>query len=187
MHFNQMLKLVNTPYISIWDADIIPDKKVIAECIERLRSQYADIAYPYNGICYDIPELIKPLYLKKMDIRLLYRHINKMERLYPHALVGGAVMMNRERYKYAGGESERHYGWGNDDFDRYYRFIGLQYKIYRENVPLFHFSHKRGVNSQFSTPMSSQISSNERSKIENSSKEEILKLCEIPEAEKVIE
>lgn len=185
-HINQMAKFVTTPYISIWDADIIPDKKAIIESISHLRNEKADVAYPYNGICYDISQLIKSLYFKKKDVRLLHRQKNKMERLYSHPLVGGAVIMNREKYLAAGGENEKHYGWGNDDFDRFYRFIGLGYKIYWVSTSLFHLSHLRGQNSQFRSNVSKKISSTERTLIVNSSKYEIELKYNIPKAEKVI-
>lgn len=161
-HINQMTKYVTTPYISIWDADIIPDKKAIIDCIEHLRSKEADFSLPYNGICYDIPNSIKYLYFKKKDIRILHRHKSKMERLYSHPLVGGAVMINREKYIQAGGENEVHYGWGNDDFDRYFRFIRLGYKVYSViNTPLFHLFHFRGINSYYQSIFYKKISKKE--------------------------
>lgn len=174
-HINQMAVSVSTPYLAIWDADIIPDKNAIIKCMEQLRNKEADVAYPYNGICYDIPKSLKSLYFKKRDIRFLFRHINKMERLYSHALVGGAVIVNKEKYIEAGMENEKHYGWGNDDFDRYYRFVGLGQKIYRINIPLFHLSHSRGDNSKFRSPVSNKISSAVRFSTESSSMQEIQK------------
>lgn len=184
-YINQMLKLVTTPYVSIWDVDIIPEKKAVIECMEQLRSQEADIALPYNGICYDIPQLIKSLYYKKKDMRVLHRHKNKMEKLHPPPLVGGAIMMNTIKYLQAGGENEVHYGWGNEDFDRYQRFFRLNYMIYRVNIPLFHLSHFRGENSKFHSNIYRKISSVECILIDNSDK--IEKIKDIPEAEKVIE
>lgn len=182
-----MTKSVTTSYISIWDADIIPDKKAVIECMRQLRSQKADITLPYNGICYDIAQSIKSLYFKRKDIRILYRHKSKMDLLYHRALVGGAILMNRMKYIQAGKENEIHYGWGNDDFDRYYRFFGLNYKIYRSSKSLFHLSHSRGNNSQFRSKISERISAAECTLIESCSKNEIDKQYNIPEAEKVIE
>lgn len=170
---NQITLSIDTPYIAIWDADIIPDKNAILECLEQLRNKKADVAYPYNGICYDISRTLKNLYREKKDIRLLFRHINKMERLYPHPLVGGAIIMDKHKYIEAGMENEKHYGWGNDDFDRYYRFQALDYKIYRVNIQLFHLSHFRSNNSQFKSFMDSKTSEAICSKIHDSSKEEL--------------
>ncbi len=160
-HFNQMLKLVTTTYVSIWDADIVPDKKNIIECMEKLRNREADVVWPYNGVCYDIPVSIKSFYLKKRNIKVLYRHKRKMNELYPAPLVGGAVIMNTEKYIQAGGENERYYGWGNDDYDRKCRFINLNYVLFRTKNPLFHLSHFRNINSVFRSTLVEQISSKE--------------------------
>ena len=96
-----------------------------------------------------------------------------MDKLYPHLLVGGAVLMNKLKYCKAGMENEQHYGWGNDDFDRYYRFVGLGYKIHKVNTPLFHLSHSRNNNSQFRSIIANKISFAAMNKIENSSAQEL--------------
>lgn len=173
-YLNRMTKDIVTPYLAIWDADIVVDKKAIIEAVTKLRNKEADITFPYNGICMDVPEIIRTLFLKKNDIRILYRHKSKMNQLYPHMLVGGAVIADREKYIQGGMENEIYYGWGNDDFDRYYRFIGLGYKILRVNNFLFHLSHPRGNNSQFRSKISAQLSSSARFTSESSSKEEII-------------
>jgi hypothetical protein len=174
-HINQMAASVTTPCLAIWDADIIPDKKAMIGCMEQLRSKEADVAYPYNGICYDVPKSLKSLYFERRDIRLLFRHVSKMDKLYPHALVGGAVIIDKERYIKAGMENEKHYGWGNDDFDRYYRFVGFGYSIHRVNTLLFHLGHPRGGNSRFRSSISNKTSSAVRCGTESSSMQEIQK------------
>jgi hypothetical protein len=88
-------------------------------------------------------------------------------------MVGGAVIVDRERYFEAGMENETHYGWGNDDFDRFYRFRGLGYKIYWVDTPLFHLCHPRGDNSRFRSDIFKRISSEELYKIECSSEKEL--------------
>lgn len=148
-HINQMVASTQTPYIAIWDTDIVVDKSAIIDCIHQLRSKVYDVAYPYNGQCYDVSSVIKPLYFSKRDIRFLFRHKEKMDLLYPDLFVGGAVLLNRTSYVSAGGENEKHYGWSNDDYDRFYRFNTLKYAIYRANKPLFHLSHPRKNNSNF--------------------------------------
>ena len=92
-----------------------------------------------------------------------------MDKLYPKILVGGAVLINREKYLQAGKENEMHYGWGNDDFDRYYRFLILGYSIYKTDTCLFHLSHPRSTNSQYRTSVQIKRSSCELIKLKNSS------------------
>jgi predicted glycosyltransferase involved in capsule biosynthesis len=172
-HLNEIIPAIKTPIIALWDADIVVDKKAIIEAIGKVRTKDADVAYPYNGICLNIPEIIRSYYLRTKDVRILYRNKNKLATLYDHPLVGGGVVINREKYIQAGMENEAHYGWGNDDFDRYHRFRGLNYTIHRVNTPLFHLYHPRGDNSKFRSDIFKQLSGNELKVIECSSKEEI--------------
>lgn len=172
-HFNQMVTSTYTTYIAIWDTDIAVDKSTIIDCIHQLRSKVYDVAYPYDGQCYDVSSVIKPLYFSKRDIRILFRHKEKMNLLSPDMLVGGAVLLNREKYVSAGGENEKHYGWSNDDYDRFYRFNILKYAIYRANKPLFHLSHPRKNNSNFVNTQMKGKSYALCYQIKNSSKEEL--------------
>ena len=173
LHINQMASQIKTPYLAIWDADIVPDEKAILACIEELRKQSCDLAFPYDGKCYNVSAVIKSLFSQKKDIRILLRHRGKMALLYDHELVGGAVMMNRESYIQSGMENEKQYGWGNDDWDRYVRFVGLGYIIYRKARPLFHLFHPRGENSLFRSSIVYNISTAEYLKNKNSSTTEL--------------
>lgn len=168
-YLNKMMKQVETPYVALWDADIIIDKNAIIEAIEQLRNNTADASFPYNGICMDIPNVIRNLYFKNKDIRLLFRHIKKMNPLYNHPLVGGGIILNTQKYITVGMENLKHYGWGDDDFDRYYRLIKHGCKIYRVKTYLFHLSHPHLENSSFHSYISQQISSAERWRNESSS------------------
>jgi predicted glycosyltransferase involved in capsule biosynthesis len=174
-HFNDMTRVVTTPFLAIWDADIILEKKSMKDIIGRLRKNECDVALPYNGICMNVPEIIRTLFLKKKEIGCLYRNIHKMEKLHINdLLVGGAIMMKTDQFIAAGMENELHYGWGNDDFDRYYRLRGLACKIYRVHSPLFHLMHPRGVNSRYHSFLGAKISSQEVHKLKNSSEIEIM-------------
>ena len=173
-HFNAMIPDVATKYIAIWDADVAVDKKAVLEAVTKLRSEEADVAWPYNGICYNTSEILRTLFMKRKDIRILYRHRDKMVLFHNRLLVGGAVLVNKEKYIYAGMENEKHYGWGDDDFDRAYRFEWLGFKIHRVDTCLFHLSHPRAINSSFASPIQQKISSSERFKTESSSKQELL-------------
>lgn len=173
--FNRMTQEVSTPYLSIWDADIVPDKKAIMGSIDHIRNHGADMSFPYAGLCYNVTSILKDYFLHNKDIRFLYRQKNKMDLLYEYPLVGGAVFVKKESYLLAGAENEKHYGWGNDDFDRYYRFAGLGLNIYRAPFPLFHLSHPRSSqNSHFSSGTQRNISSSEKYTIESCSRTELL-------------
>ena len=151
--------------MSIWDADIAIDKNAICDAMNHLRDE-ADVALPYDGLCFEVSNIVKKLYFKNRDIRLLKRHTDKMNLLYERILFGGAVIVKTEKYLQCGGENEEIYGWGNDDFTRYSRFQASNYIIYRTKDKLFHLCHPRGINSQFRSSFSKKISDFELSKEE---------------------
>lgn len=171
-YINELARQVNTPYLAIWDADIVPDKYAVIDAVENLRKD-ADMSLPYNGKCYDVPVILREYYLIKNDIRILYRNRSKMKLLHDRALVGGAVFVRKDKYIYCGMENEKHYGWGNDDFDRYYRFLNLRMNIYRANYNLYHLSHPRKENSFYRSDMHIRNSDGERFKTESSSGKEL--------------
>lgn len=148
-YFNKLIKQVCTPYIAIWDADVIVEKEGIEDAVNHLRTKEADIALPYKGTCINTSKIVRSLFMKKKDVSILFRNQEKMEKLYGHTLVGGAVIINRQKFEEVGLENENYYGWGDDDFDRYIRFLNADFKIYRANHYLYHLSHPRGENSLF--------------------------------------
>lgn len=105
-----------------------------------------------------------------------------MNLLYDQPVVGGAVLMSKEKYILAGMENEKYYGWGNDDYDRYYRFLNMGCNISQEKVPLLHLAHPRGVNSRYGSELRANLSLNEFFKMKNGY---LIKIK--PEAEKDIE
>ena len=62
-YLNIMTRRSQTPYIGIWDADVIIPKKQILDSIEKLR-QGIEIAYPYDGHFYDTSNVIRELYFQ---------------------------------------------------------------------------------------------------------------------------
>lgn len=187
-YFNRMTCEVETPFIALWDADVIVEKNALTEGIASLRTGEYEVVYPYNTQFYEVPEILRKLFIKKPDIRLLTGHIKQMRLLYNCAMVGGAVLLNKDKYIQAGMENEKHYGWGNDDWDRYYRFLQLGYSIRHTGNVLFHLTHPRSANSRFRSVTQENLSKDELLTIKSFSPEELReRLTRIPYAEKVIE
>lgn len=167
-HFNNMLMNVSTPFVGIWDTDVIPYNNAFIECFESLIEGKVSLALPYNGICFDSSEVIADLYLENYDFSILVRNQHLMRCLQNHRLTGGAVLMNRNDFISIGAENENYYGWGDDDFDRYIRFMNAGMKILRSSTPLYHLTHPRGANSCFISKIYEQNSKSELSKTINS-------------------
>lgn len=175
-YLNMMCNMAETPYIAIWDADVVVTGKQIIDALNVLRRGEADMAYPYDGNFIDVSDIIRRMFLKKgMSIKLLYDNIGKMK--YPYSkggMKGGGILVNREKYIAAGQENENFYGWGPEDFERYERWTHLGYKIFRSNGPMFHLTHPRDLNGAFNSAYQMERSNAEFFRIKNCSKEELL-------------
>ncbi|MCC8198736.1 MAG: hypothetical protein LIP06_09255 [Tannerellaceae bacterium] len=168
-YYNQMANKVNTKFIAIWDADIIAEKKYILECVKRLRENKADMGIPYNGVCLNTSIPVRELFIKKKKIKILYKYKERMEILHHRSLVGGAVIMNKEKYIEAGLENELFYGWGDEDFNRFHQFRNRKFIIYRSKNILYHLSHPRNENSIYCNELQVYISKNELNRTYKSS------------------
>jgi predicted glycosyltransferase involved in capsule biosynthesis len=173
MYYNCMILQTKTPFVAIWDADALAEKKFIVEAMEFLRLGKADLAYPYSGRFLEVAPILRNLFLLKRNIRILNRHIGKMNFLYEKTLFGGAVMMNREKFIQAGLDNEDFYGWADEDFERYQRCYTLGLKIFRTKNCLFHLWHPRNANSRYHSSLFSKVSSSTLLRTINSSFKEI--------------
>lgn len=73
-------------------------------------------------------------------------------------LVEGAILAKKEAFIKIGMDNENYYGWGNDDFDRYQRFIRSNYCVYHLDSVLFHLNHPRGYNSKYRNDFNKNLS-----------------------------
>ena len=170
---NRMACEVKTPFLSVWDVDVIVDKQLITDTMEKLRSGDAEVAFPYNGEFYDTSEIIRSLFIRKKQIRILHKNKDRMSMIYGKILFGGAFMVNTEKYKLTGMENEKFYGWGDEDFERYKRWQNLGLKIYRAPGCMYHLSHPRDMNGQYNSARQREISKAEYLKTKNSSYKEL--------------
>jgi len=173
-YLNQMIREVKTPFLAVWDSDVIVDKIQITNALEKLRSNEADIAYPYNGQFYDTSDIIRRLYLKRKNINILHKNSCRMFLIYGSNHKGGGFIANTEKYKQAGMENENFYGWGPEDTERYERWIKLRYNIYHSPGCMFHLSHPRDLNGQFNSQLQMKITRSELSKTMRSTREELI-------------
>jgi predicted glycosyltransferase involved in capsule biosynthesis len=173
-YLNLMTQKSATPFIGIWDADVIIPKEQIMDAVSNLREGY-EIAYPYSGFFYETSYTIRELFLKKKSIDVFLKNRNKMELPAGDMSVGGAFMVNKAAYVNSGMENTNFYGWGSEDTERYYRWAGLGYKIYFSQGCLFHLTHPRGSNSTFRSQNEQSNSQKELMLTQKSSKEELEK------------
>lgn len=166
---NLISKRINTPFLALWDADVVINHEQIEESINALRSQKYDISYPYDGRFLDTSNIIRSLYLNKSyDFEVLNRNQKRMNLLYGSNHRGGAFLANTLKYIEAGAENESFYGWGPEDFERYDRWLNLKYSIHLAKGVLFHLSHTRDVNGKFNSLLQMEQANNELRKTRKS-------------------
>lgn len=146
-YLNEMVRSVDSKYLSIWDADIIAQVNQIVRSVEVLRNKMADFVYPFKNEMLDTTKILRDIFIETRNIDSLIRHKKKMIQMHPPISVGGAFFCERIAYHKVGLENELFYGWGFEDAERYHRWKNSGFKMLRVDGVLFHLTHPRGKNS----------------------------------------
>ncbi|MCD7936443.1 MAG: hypothetical protein LUG98_06250, partial [Tannerellaceae bacterium] len=86
---------------------------------------------------------------KSMDFKILNNYSAEIYNMYSRRSVGGAFLVDKQKYLDVGGENEYFYGWGPEDMERVKRLEILELPYSRTNGPLYHLFHPRLANSDF--------------------------------------
>jgi len=119
---------------------------------EKMAEPWLFSQYDYDGHFYDTTDIVREMYFKNRQLKILETNQYKMNLPYSAKSLGGAFMANRQAYIGAGMENEEFYGWGPEDLERWERWRIFGYKIYRAKGNLYHLSHSRGNNSMHRSP-----------------------------------
>lgn len=172
-YINKMIEYVKTPFTAVWDADVIFPPEQVITAIEILRSNKADIVFPYDGRFLDVSKLIRENYIQNHNIEILNKFQEKMSLPYGINMRGGAFIIKTNIYKESGLENENFYGWGPEDWERCERWTNLNYKSQIVEGILYHLSHPRNMNGRHNSDLQKRVSFFELHTIEQSSGVEI--------------
>ena len=173
-YINMMAEKVKTPFLAISGTDIIIPPMQAENAVKALRSGNYQFSYPYDGRVLETSEIFRDRFIAKYDCTYLQRNVNKMQLLKNCTTIkGGAIFANKQAFIEAGMENERFYGWGAEDDELYYRWQNLGYKIYRSKGVIFHLSHPRGDNSDYSSAVHKKQAHTELNKTIISTTDEI--------------
>jgi len=173
LYINKMVNECKTPYLSVWEPDIIVPPKQVLTAVEWLRSGEADFASPYETNFLNTTTIIRNMYLRTKDWKIFETYQKKMKVMYPPDPVGGAFFANREKYKTVGIDNENIYGWGVEDGERVRRWLKLGYTYKRVKGNLYHLTHARGLNSNFYAEVDGFIKFKELNRISRMTKQEL--------------
>lgn len=171
---NLIVKEVETPLLAVWDVDVLVDKSQLIDAMEQLRHGEADVVYPYDGKFYDTSDIIRSLYMKKPQMKILHQNRKRMNLIYGEDHKGGAFFAHTDKYRLSGMENEHFYGWGEEDFERYNRWKILGLNIRRVPGCMYHLSHPRDMNGRFNSLRQMKITKSENIKTWYSSRNELI-------------
>ena len=175
LYINKMVNECETPYLSIWEPDIIVPPQQIISSVEWLRSNEADFSSPYEKYALNTTTIIRNMFIRSKDWRIFDTYQKKMKVMYPPNPVGGAFFANTEKYKEIGIDNTNIYGWGIEDGERVRRWLKLGYNYKRVEGNLYHLTHARGLNSNFYAEVDGFIKSKEINRITRMTKQELEK------------
>lgn len=147
---NEMIKMVSSPFVSLYDTDVIVPVKQIIKSVRILRRGLYKIVSPYSGMFVNVDYLLKEIFMKMLDDRFL------LENQYKGALTtkrsyGGCIFLHKKCYVESGMENENLSSWGPDDIERVKRMQILGYPTGRVPGPLFHLTHERKIDSGYTS------------------------------------
>jgi hypothetical protein len=168
---------VKTDFIGIWDVDVIVEHELIMDALQHLRQNRCDVAYPFDGDCYDTSDLLRNHYVVHRDLEFLKANCGKMQLMYNVegviGAVGGAIFVRTDKYRLSGMDNEAFYGWGLEDGERHYRWLSFDFEIYRSKGYIFHLTHTRDSNWLSSSKSHHRKSRHDIDEIVNYTKEEL--------------
>lgn len=137
-YLNILLRNAKNPVVGIWDTDILVFSDQLIKAIELIENGYV-LSFPYNGEFRVLNANESIRVRDDFKILKLSSGISLMRR----PSVGGAFLVNKEKYLLAGGENEGFYGWGPEDVERVKRLEILELPIARVEGPCYHLHHPR--------------------------------------------
>jgi len=156
-YLNEMLAVVDTPYVVNFDADILLPLGTMAVSALALRDENADFVYPYGHGKNQLRLFIEDDMSSDRKIVDAIIHSDFGGILHDRGLrwgaaYGQAIFANTEKYKQAGGENEEFISWGAEDVERFVRFMKLEYNVLRLPSIVYHLEHPRGPDSGVTNP-----------------------------------
>jgi len=143
---NEMIKACTTPYIAVWDVDVFSAVNQIQSAVEKLRTREAFVTWPYDGICYNVPQEVSNEFRTTGDIETMTSRKQEFHTMFGAFSNGGIFLADRDKYMEIGMENEHIYGWGPEDIERLRRMTILGLPVFRVRGELYHLWHPRGVN-----------------------------------------
>lgn len=149
-YINKMLQHAPTAIAAVWDADAICPPCQIIDAVTKLKNTQSTMVYPYDGVFWSVGMAFSELFRQKLDLDILTSYPQLRSLMCGYHSVGGAYIVDIDRYHSCGWENEYFEGWGPEDAERFARLEILGRKPIRVDGHLYHLHHPRGINSGMS-------------------------------------
>lgn len=176
-YINFMIKSVKTPFIAIWDENVLMESNQIHDSVDLLRNGKVDMVIPYNGRLYNTHSMFTNLFIREKKLDVFSYNIDKFQTKFGHFSVDGAILINKDSYINAGMENENLYGWNLENLERLKRFEILGFNIKRIEGPAFKLYQPRETNSWQRDNLLKKNSLNEYLNLCKRNKHDIIKHC----------
>lgn len=153
-YINEEFKQVRTVHAAVIDSDVIVPINQLIQANNALLQEKVIMTYPYDGRFVGIDAYFSDLFRKLIDPEIFEIINGNKQLMFGFISVGGAFLVDINKYKAVGWENEYFPGWGPEDFEREHRLDILGHKPIRIEGVIYHLSHPRGINSSNSyTPL----------------------------------
>ena len=143
-YLNEMLAGVSSPITINYDADVILPIESYIEARDMIKNESYDLVYPFqksseSQLNIQIHEQL-PI---KDIIDNNFTNFGDCTQGYSQTGYGCCQFFNTDSYRNGYMENESFISWGPEDYERFYRFDKLGYKIGRTGSVVVHFDHPR--------------------------------------------
>jgi len=143
-YLNEMLAGVVSPITINYDADIILPVDSYAQARDMIREQSYDLVYPFEKSSDSQVNIAIEEQLPIEDIIAnKFTDFGDFNATNSQTGFGCCQFFNTGSYRNGFMENESFVSWGPEDYERFYRFDTLGYKIGRTGNVVIHFDHPR--------------------------------------------
>lgn len=149
---NEEFRRVRTRNAANIDVDIIVPIEQLASANEAVLSGQYVMAMPYDGRVVLSPAVFANIFRETLDIESLTEVDAYQQLMFGFSSLGGAYVVDVNRYRELGWENENFLCWGPEDMERFHRLDILGYRPLQVQGKCYHLPHRRGLNSGDTVP-----------------------------------
>jgi len=138
---NQLVRTITTPFVALWDADVIIPVTQLEKGVEILRKGDADLVNPYQEPMVDAISNLKSLFLQRGCTDIVSQNSKIPETQDLNTLFSGVILANRKAYLSSDLNNENFNDWDMGSNPQHYRWDNLNLKMQSISGNMFRLDH----------------------------------------------